>query len=197
MQQAYPQGFGLSAITGLRQMQVEDLVAQVNSAESPVYLANINAEDQLVIAGSDAAMAQVMQLAKAQGAQKTHQLAVSVPSHCALLDQPAAKLVEAFKQIHISRPISGYLSGTTGRVYWQPEKIADDLAMNMARTVNWRDAMVAAYQRDVRLAIEMPPGAVLSGLTRRAMEQGEALSLCQSGMQVARRLATRLRQNER
>ncbi|VTQ56711.1 malonyl CoA-acyl carrier protein transacylase [Campylobacter jejuni] len=197
MQQAYPQGFGLSAITGLRQMQVEALVAQVNSATTPVYLANINAEDQLVIAGSDAAMAQVMQLAKGLGAQKTHQLAVSVPSHCALLDEPAAKLVEAFKQIPISRPASGYLSGTTGRVYWQPEKIADDLAMNMARTVNWRDAMVAAYQRDVRLAIEMPPGAVLTGLTRRAMEQGEALSLCQSGMQVAARLATRLRENER
>jgi malonate decarboxylase epsilon subunit len=162
-----------------------------------VYLANINAEDQLVIAGSDAAMAQVMHLAKTRGAQKTHQLAVSVPSHCALLDEPATKLAEAFKQIHLSRPACGYLSGTTGRVYWQPEKIAGDLAMNMARTVNWRDAMVAAYQRDVRLAIEMPPGSVLTGLTRRAMEQGEALSVCQSGTQVAARLATRLRENER
>lgn len=197
MQQAYPQGFGLSAITGLRQHQVEALVAQANTSESPVYLANINAEDQLVIAGSDAAMQEVMALAKVQGAQKTHRLAVSVPSHCALLDEPAAKLVDAFKEVTICRPTCGYLSGTTGRVYWQPEKIADDLAMNMARTVNWRDAMVAAYERDVRLALEMPPGAVLSGLTRRAMEQGEALSLCQSGMQVARRLAARLRENER
>ncbi|PKE29790.1 malonate decarboxylase subunit epsilon [Rahnella sp. AA] len=197
MQQAYPQGFGLSAITGLRQAQIEALVAQVNSDELPVYLANINAEDQLVIAGSDAAMKQVMLLAKEQGAQKTHRLAVSVPSHCALLDEPAARLVEAFKQVKISRPVCGYLSGTTGRVYWQPEKIADDLAMNMARTVNWRDAMVAAYQRDVRLALEMPPGCVLTGLTKRAMDQGEALSVCQSGMHVAGRLATRLRENER
>jgi malonate decarboxylase epsilon subunit len=69
--------------------------------------------------------------------------------------------------------------------------------MNMARTVNWRDAMVAAYQRDVRLAIEMPPGSVLTGLTRRAMDQGEALSLCQSGIQLARTLAMRLREKER
>jgi len=48
----------------------------------------------------------------------------------------------------------------------------------------------------VRLAIEMPPGSVLTGLTRRAMEQGEALSLCQSGLQVARTLAMRLREKE-
>lgn len=197
MQQAYPQGFGLSAITGLTQQQLSPLLQQVNSPQFPVYLANINAEDQMVIAGRDAAMQQVLDLAKAQGAQKTHRLAVSVPSHCALLDKPASALAEAFQSVTLTRPACGYLSGTTGRVYWQPEKIADDLAMNMARTVNWRDAMVSAYQRDVRLAIEMPPGAVLTGLTRRAMEQGEALSLCQSGMDVARTLARRLREKER
>lgn len=197
MQQAYPQGYGLSAITGLSQEQVSALLLQVSSPQTPVYLANINAEDQMVIAGNDSAMQQVLNLAKVQGAQKTHRLAVSVPSHCALLDEPAAQLVKAFALVTLQRPSCGYLSGTTGRVYWQPEKIADDLAMNMARTVNWRDAMVSAYQRDVRLAIEMPPGSVLSGLTRRAMEQGEALSLCQSGVQVARTLARRLRENER
>ncbi|WP_459176776.1 malonate decarboxylase subunit epsilon [Ewingella americana] len=197
MQQAYPQGFGLSAITGLSQDKVSALLEQVNSPQTPVYLANINAEDQMVIAGSDVAMQQVLNLAKAQGAQKTHRLAVSVPSHCALLDAPAARLVNAFESVTLQRPTCGYLSGTTGRVYWQPEKIADDLAMNMARTVNWRDAMVAAYQRDVRLAIEMPPGSVLTGLTRRAMDQGEALSLCQSGIQLARTLAMRLREKER
>ena len=102
-----------------------------------------------------------MALAKAQGAQKTHRLAVSVPSHCALLDEPAAKLVEAFKDVTISRPTCGYLSGTTGRVYWQPEKIADDLAMNMART-ELADAMVASYEATCAWH-RMPPGSVLSG----------------------------------
>ncbi|MNE58647.1 hypothetical protein D3C80_1536880 [compost metagenome] len=65
---------------------------------------------------------------------------------------------------------------------WQPERIADDLAFNMARTVRWHEAMVAAYEREVRLAIEMPPGAVLTGLTKKVMEQGEALSRCQLGL---------------
>lgn len=193
MQQAYPQGFGLSAISGLHQEQVCRLLQQVNNPQMPVYLANINADNQMVIAGSDAAMAQIMTLAMACGAQKTRKLAVSVPSHCALLNTPAAKLACAFAEVTLKRPDCGYLSGSTGRVYWQPEKIADDLALNMSRTVNWRDAMVAAYQRDVRLAVEMPPGAVLTGLTRRVMEQGEALSLCQSGLNVAVTLAARLR----
>lgn len=182
MEEAYPAGYGLAAIIGLPLRQVETLIAEVNSAELPVYLANINAEDQLVIAGSEAAMVQVMALAKTAGAAKTQRLAVSVPSHCALLALPAKKLAQAMKQVTINRPQVAYLSGSSGRVLWQPERIADDLAFNMARTVRWHEAMVAAYEREVRLAIEMPPGAVLTGLTKKVMEQGEALSRCQLGL---------------
>src|SRR5690606_13588313 len=65
MQRAYPRGYGMTAILGLDQTSVERLLAE---AEGRVYLANINAETQLVIAGSDAAMAQVVERARALGA---------------------------------------------------------------------------------------------------------------------------------
>ncbi|MDN6550489.1 MAG: malonate decarboxylase subunit epsilon, partial [Enterobacterales bacterium] len=157
MENAYPAGFGLSAIVGLNLNQLEPLIAEVNSADLPVYLANINAEEQFVIAGSEAAMQQVMTLARAKGAHKTQRLAVSVPSHCALLLEPAHQLAQAMQNVVLQRPNIAYLSGSTGRVLWQPERIADDLAFNMSRTVRWHEAMVAAYEREVRLAIEMPP----------------------------------------
>ncbi|WP_367298799.1 malonate decarboxylase subunit epsilon [Hafnia alvei] len=182
MENAYPDGFGLSAIVGLNLNQLEPLIAEVNSPDLPVYLANINAEEQFVIAGSEAAMQKVMTLARAKGAHKTQRLAVSVPSHCALLLEPAHQLAQAMQNVAVQRPNIAYLSGSTGRVLWQPERIADDLAFNMSRTVCWHEAMVAAYEREVRLAIEMPPGAVLTGLTRKVMEQGEALSRCQLGL---------------
>ncbi len=182
MENAYPAGFGLSAIVGLNLNQLEPLIAEVNAPDLPVYLANINAEEQFVIAGSEAAMQQVMTLARAKGAHKTQRLAVSVPSHCALLLEPAHQLAQAMQNVVLQRPNIAYLSGSTGRVLWQPERIADDLAFNMSRTVRWHEAMVAAYEREVRLAIEMPPGAVLTGLTRKVMDQGEALSRCQLGL---------------
>lgn len=73
-----------------------------------------------------------------------------------------------------------------------PIKIADDLALNMARTVRWQEAMIAADERDARLAIEMPPGGVLTCLTRQAGWRGESISLERSGIDVARHLANRL-----
>ncbi|HAT1617252.1 TPA: malonate decarboxylase subunit epsilon, partial [Raoultella ornithinolytica] len=85
-----------------------------------------------------------------------------------------------------------YLSGSTARVLWDPQRIADDLAMNMARTVRWQEAVIAAQERDARLAIEMPPGGVLTCLTRQAGWQGESLALEGSGVAVVRHLAQRL-----
>ena len=188
MEQAYPHGYGLTAIRGLTLTQVEALVAG-----SGTYIANLNAETQIVIAGRDEEMAQVAQQARAKGATKAQRLAVSVPSHCELLNAPAQKLAQAFAGVTLSRPRCAYLSGSTARVLWQPERIADDLAMNMARTVRWQEAMVAANEREARLAIEMPPGGILTCLTRQAAWEGETVSLERSGVDVVAHLAKRLR----
>ncbi|CBG91159.1 malonate decarboxylase subunit epsilon [Citrobacter rodentium] len=188
MEQAYPHGYGLTAIMGLTLPQVEALIAG-----SGTYIANLNAETQIVIAGSDEAMAEVAKRALAKGASKARRLAVSVPSHCELLAKPAQTLAAAFSWVTLSRPRCAYLSGSSGRVLWQPERIADDLAMNMARTVRWQEAVIAANEREARLAIEMPPGGVLTCLTRQAAWEGESISLERSGMDVAVHLAKRLR----
>ncbi|WP_312414794.1 malonate decarboxylase subunit epsilon [Pseudescherichia sp.] len=187
MEQAYPHGYGLTAIMGLTLTQVEALVDG-----SGTYIANLNAETQIVIAGRDEDMAQVAQQALAKGATKAQRLAVSVPSHCELLNAPAQKLAQAFAQVRLSRPRCAYLSGSTARVLWQPERIADDLAMNMARTVRWQEAVIAANEREARLAIEMPPGGILTCLTRQAAWEGETVSLERSGPEVVAHLAKRL-----
>ena len=84
------------------------------------------------------------------------------------------------------------MSVITGRELCQPEKIADDLAMNMARTVRWQEAVISANEREARLAIEMPPGGILTCLTRQAAWEGESISLERSGVDVAVHLAGRL-----
>jgi len=188
MEQAYPHGYGLTAIMGLTLPQVEALLAGTGT-----YIANLNAETQIVIAGTNEGMAEVAKRALEKGANKAHRLAVSVPSHCELLAAPAQKLAEAFSRVTLSRPRCAWLSGSTGRVLWAPEKIADDLAMNMARTVRWQEAVISANEREARLAIEMPPGGVLTCLTRQAAWEGEAVSLERSGVDVAVHLAKRLR----
>ena len=174
---------------------MQTLVDAVCAPASPVYLANINASDQFVIAGSDDAMKKVLDMAREKGATKTDRLAVAVSSHCPLLADAARFLHDAIGQVTFRRPAIAYLSGSTGRVLWQPQRIADDLAFNMARPVRWADAMQAACERGVLLAIEMPPGSVLTGLAKRVLADGEALSCQQQGMAGALALALRRKAN--
>lgn len=173
MQQAWPQGYGMTALIGLDIGQVEALLAET---EGPVHLANINAPNQLVIAGSEAAMAEVGRRARMAGAGGVKRLAVSVPSHCELLAKPAAELAEAFAGVEIKRPQVRYLSSSSARPVVAPQELRDDLAFNMCRVVDWQGTLQNAYERGVRLHVEMPPGAVLSGLARRVMEQGTVVA---------------------
>ncbi|NBB10576.1 malonate decarboxylase subunit epsilon [Pseudomonas sp. SLFW] len=176
MQNAYPQGYGMTALIGLDQGAVESLVQQIHGESTPVYLANINADTQFVIAGSDQAMASVAALAKEQGAAAAKRLAVSVPSHCELLSEPAQTLAEAFAQVSIQAPTLKYLSGSTARPLFTADKLRDDLAFNMCRVIDWRSTVQTAYERGVRLHIEMPPGTVLTGLARKTFEQGSVVA---------------------
>ena len=172
MQHAYPQGYGMTAIIGPELSTVEKILSEIHSPQTPVYLANINADNQTVIAGSDEAMQRVAARIKGNGVAK--RLAISVPSHCALLEAPAQALAQAF--VALKAPRITYLSSTRARPIHNPEQLRDDLAFNMCRIVDWRGTVQSAYERGVRLQIELPPGAVLTGLSRRVFEQGTVIA---------------------
>lgn len=165
MEAAYPSGYGMTAIVGLTQNQLESLIAQVQQPAQPVYLANLNAPTQMVIAGSDAAMQSVATLALAHGAQRCSRLEVAVPSHCPLLFASAQRMAQAFADITVRRPRISYLSSSRARPIRDSAGIAADLAGNMACQVHWHDTVRLAWERGARLAVEMPSGSVLTRLT--------------------------------
>lgn len=177
MQQAYPSGFGMMAISGFTEWKLQELVNQVHSPDNPVYIANINSEQQIVLSGKDEALEKVARMAQDKGAFCAKRIAISVPSHCVLMQEPAEKLFEAMAKFPVKDPVTGYISGSTGRYYRKADDIRKDLAFNMARNVRWFEAMTAAFERGARCAIEMPPASVLTGLTRGVFHSGEVLSL--------------------
>jgi malonate decarboxylase epsilon subunit len=176
MEDAYPSGYGMTAIAGLTRQQLEPLVAQVHAAGRPVYLANLNGPRQIVIAGFESAMEEVATLVLAQGAQRAERLAVAVPSHCALLDEQARTLACAMDQVALARPRITYISSSQARALFDGRRIGADLAANMAHPVLWADTVRHAWERGARLAIEMPSGSVLTKLTAPEFPDGVALS---------------------
>src|SRR5258708_28558144 len=109
MEKAYPNGFGLSAVVGIKEQLLSQRVSEMSKPESPVFLANLNAPTQIVIAGSDSGMEAVLNRAKTEGARTTKRLQVSVPSHCILLKGVADDLTRRMTNIEIKTPQLSYL----------------------------------------------------------------------------------------
>lgn len=174
MQQAYPQGYGMTAVIGTDRMRVEQWISQVRIETPDIYIANINASNQIVISGSDEAMQQVSSLACLDGAI-VKRLAVSVPSHCILLEPQARQLNIDVKGVASAQPKIKYLSGTSARLLQTDAQILDDLTFNMSRMIDWESTVQAAWERGVRLHIEALPGTVLTGLARKIFKEGSVL----------------------
>jgi malonate decarboxylase epsilon subunit len=180
MEDAYPSGYGMTAIGGLTRQQLEPLLAQVHGPDTPVHLANLNAPRQLVIAGSAAALDAVAALALAHGASRAERLAVAVPSHCALLDEQARTLASAAAQVARNRPRITWISSSDARAVFDADRIVADLAANMARPVLWADTLRHAWERGARVALEMPSGSVLTRLAQEA-DFAAGTALCADG----------------
>lgn len=175
MQTAYPTGYGMTAIIGASRTQIEHWVNQVQQQSGQVYVANINAANQIVISGANAAMQDVVSLAEQQGVL-AKRLQVSVPSHCELLEQQAQTLAQAMQEVEFKTAKIRYLSSSTARLMMSATQIRQDLAGNMACIVEWESTVQAAWERGVRLQLELLPGTVLTGLARRIFKEGSVMA---------------------
>ncbi len=189
MVELYPQGHGLAAIVGLMEKQVSALVEEAYTEQSPVYVANINAPRQIVIAGSYEGMDKVLKAARKHGARKAVHLDVSEPSHCPLLQTVADTLTKSLQALHLHEPKLIYVGNVTGRALRTQEAISEDLATNIAHGVRWYDATTVLKELGCRLFLEMPPGHVLTELGREAFSGVRTLAVGETSFKHALLLA--------
>jgi len=176
MERAYPVGYGMAAIVGLDRIQVEALIARFHGPDTPVYLANLNALRQIVIAGAEPALDALLQQAREGGAQRAERLAVAVPAHCALFEPAADALQAAFQSVTLHVPRLPFLGSSAARVLRSPGHIAKELARNMAQIVYWSDTMRLAWELGARLVLEMSTGSVLTRLATPLYGSGNVFS---------------------
>jgi malonate decarboxylase epsilon subunit len=185
MEKAFPTGFGLAAIEGLDEVRMAGIVERTRTAESPVYISNINAPRQIVVAGSDSALVAVMAQARQRGARRTQRLAVSVPSHCPLLQPVADRLAQAMSKLTLRTPTMPYVSNRGGRALYDAEAIRLDLATSIAHPVRWYSALEVMRELGVTLFIEMAPGDVSTHLVAEQLPDVRAVSIADQGLHYA------------
>jgi [acyl-carrier-protein] S-malonyltransferase len=167
MQAAVPQGVGaMAAILGGDDAQIAQVCAEVAQGQV-VAPANYNAPGQLVIAGHTEAVDRALARLAELGVRKAVKLAVSVPSHCALMREAADKLAGQLESVSWSIPKIPVIQNVEAKSYSTVEEIRGALARQLYMPVRWTGCVHELAARGVTRAAECGPGKVLVGLLKR------------------------------
>ena len=167
MQEAVPAGVGaMSAIIGLDNDAITAACAQAAEDQvcSPV---NFNSPGQVVIAGNKEAVERANVLCKEAGAKRALPLPVSVPSHCALMKPAADKLAIALEGLAFSAPTVPVINNADVATETDPVAIKLALVKQLYNPVRWTESVERMASEGVEELLEMGPGKVLTGLTKR------------------------------
>lgn len=169
MQQAVPAGTGaMYAIIGLDDSRIIEICEQVSQEMGQVVAAvNFNSPGQVVIAGQSDATDKASALCKEAGAKRALPLAVSVPSHCALMKPAAEKLAQLFNDISLKQPLISVVNNVDVYVENDADKIKDALLRQLYLPVRWTESVLYLSDQGVTDIIEVGPGKVLTGLNKR------------------------------
>ncbi|WP_447879376.1 ACP S-malonyltransferase [Serratia fonticola] len=170
MQEAVPEGTGaMYAIIGLDNASIAKACEESAQGQvvSPV---NFNSPGQVVIAGNKEAVERAGAACKAAGAKRALPLPVSVPSHCALMKPAADKLAVALQDITFNAPSVPVVNNVDVRAETAPEAIRSALVRQLYSPVRWTESVEFMAAEGVTLLLEVGPGKVLTGLTKRIVD---------------------------
>jgi len=191
MQEAVPVGQGaMAAILGLDALALDEICREAAQGEV-VSPANLNSPGQVVIAGSAAAVARAVEMAKGHGAKRAILLNVSAPFHCGLMKPAQDRLSADLDATEVSDPQVPLVNNVNAQVVTSASLVREGLKQQVTAPVRWEETIRRLRREGVELFVEVGPGKVLSGLVRQIDRAAECLRVEDSATlsEVTARLA--------
>lgn len=168
----------MAALLGIQPSVAEEICIQASDGDGVVVVANLNAPGQVVISGSEAALARAVDLATQRGVRRVVPLNVSGAFHSPLMAAAAEDFEErldavGFKDTHKIPVVANVDASANTRA----EDIRSHLRRQLLSPVRWSDCVVRLCGLGVDVLTEVGPGSVLTGLARRISPGVDAISI--------------------
>jgi [acyl-carrier-protein] S-malonyltransferase len=166
MQEAVPPGVGaMAALLRLPDGALDGILQEAAQGEV-VSAANLNAPDQVVIAGHAGAVNRAVELAKAAGARRAILLQVSAPFHCALMKPAQERLAPDLNAALLADPVCPLVNNWQAQAVRTGSQAREGLYEQVPNPVRWADSIRYLAAQGVARSIEVGAGGVLTGLLR-------------------------------
>jgi [acyl-carrier-protein] S-malonyltransferase len=156
----------MAALLGL-ELDAASTVADQASQGDICTAANDNANGQVVISGTRAAVKRAIEIAQEAGAKRCILLPVSAPFHCALMAPAAEVMAQALATVHMGPPAVPLIANVTASDANDAAEIRRLLVEQVTGMVRWRESILLMKEKGVEGLVEIGVGKVLSGLARR------------------------------
>ena len=154
------------AILNLDLSFVIDICNEVSIATGLVVSpANINAPNQIVIAGNEEAAVIAADRCKEAGAKRCIKLKVGAASHCMLMKAASESLLAELSSIHFNELSIPIIHNYDASIESSSINLVDKLTSQLTYPVKWIDTMNLIKEFN-GIVIECGPGKVLSGLAK-------------------------------
>ena len=164
----------MAAILGLEDKIVEEVCQSINGVVVP---ANYNCPGQLVISGSNEAIAEACQKLTDAGARRALQLPVGGAFHSPLMEPAQIELAAAIESTPFKEGDCPIYQNVTAKAETNPEEIKSNLIKQLTASVKWTQTMQQMQEDGLTSVTEVGPGKVLQGLFKkmdRALETESA-----------------------
>jgi [acyl-carrier-protein] S-malonyltransferase len=167
---------GMAAVIGLDDEALERLCQEV-SDRGIVRPANYNSPGQTVISGELTALSAAIELAVERGARRVVRLAISIASHSPLMRRAAEHFNPILSQVRLYDAAVPVIANISAKAITSAEDIRRELAEQITSSVRWSQTVRAMAEEGVHTVVEVGPGEVLSGLSRRISRDLQAVSV--------------------
>ena len=154
----------MAAILGLEDEIVEQVCAKIDGI---VVAANYNCPGQLVISGSNNAIAEACRKLTEAGARRALQLPVGGAFHSPLMEPARVELETAINNTSFNEGICPVYQNVTASSIIDPEEIKSNLVKQLTASVRWTQTMKAMIADGATSITEVGPGKVLQGLFKK------------------------------
>lgn len=167
MAAAVPSGKGsMAAVLGLEASKLAEACRSASDA-GVVEMANLNCPGQIVISGERAAVQRAGELAKAAGAKRVVELAVSGPFHSSLMTPAAEGISRLLAEVELTDPRVKFVANIEADFVDTAKEVRDCLIRQVAGSVRWEESIQRILEAGVDAFVEVGPGKVLSGFVRK------------------------------
>lgn len=158
---------GMAALMGADMDKAEEVAALRRSEGGALFVANINAPGQIVVAGGTEDLAWLAAEARGLGIRRAIVLKVAGGFHSPFMASAAESLGEALASTTITTPDFDVYANVTGQPTKDPRTT---LGGQLTSTVRFAETLTAMAESGVDTFIHIGPGDVTAGLAKRTVK---------------------------